>query len=121
MLCILSYAVGLAKQFGTQLHVLHLTTEKELSLFSKGPIADKQITVEACVHHLWFTDQDYEQLGNLIKLTFLLRRQLIGGFYCRRNSDIIDIIATDHAPHTWAKSIRLWMHLRVYPWFNTRY
>lgn len=105
-----SYAVGLAKQFGTQLHVLHLTTEKELSLFSKGPIAGKQITAEACVHHLWFTDQDYEQLGNLIKCNPSIkapthREALIAGV----NSDIIDIIATDHAPHTWAEKQRSFM------------
>ena len=62
-----SYAVGLAKQFQSQLHVLHITTEKELSLFEAGPIESKKITAEACVHHLWFSDQDYPQLGNFIK------------------------------------------------------
>jgi dihydroorotase len=96
-----SYAVSLAKRFHSQLHVLHITTEKELSLFEAGPIENKHITAEACVHHLWFSDQDYPQLGNLIKCNPSIkslsdRDALIGALH----SNQIDIIATDHAPHT---------------------
>lgn len=97
-----SLAVGLAKQYGSQLHVLHITTAKELSLFESGTIADKSITAEACVHHLWFSEQDYAELGNLIKCNPAIksaddRAALIQALH----DDRIDIIATDHAPHTW--------------------
>ena len=96
-----SYAVSLAKQYQSQLHVLHITTEKELSLFEAGPIASKHITAEACVHHLWFSDQDYPRLGNLIKCNPSIksstdRDALIQALH----NNQIDIIATDHAPHT---------------------
>ncbi len=62
-----SYAVELAKKYHSQLHVLHITTAKELALFDEGDIRDKSITAEACVHHLWFSNKDYGALGNLIK------------------------------------------------------
>ncbi len=96
-----SYAVELAKRFDADLHVLHLTTEKELSLFTAGNIDSKKITAEACVHHLWFNDQDYEHWGNRIKCNPAIksekdRQALIKAI----NDDVIDIIATDHAPHT---------------------
>jgi len=99
-----SYAVDLAKKHQSQLHVLHITTEKELSLFEAGPIEDKHITAEACVHHLWFSDQDYPRLGNLIKCNPSIksstdRDALIQALH----SNQIDIIATDHAPHTLAE------------------
>ena len=97
-----SYAVDLAKKHGTQLHVLHITTEKELSLFEAGDIESKQITAEACVHHLWFSNADYPRVGNLIKCNPSIklpsdRDALVQAV----NDNIIDIIATDHAPHTW--------------------
>jgi len=96
-----SYAVSLAKQYQSQLHVLHITTEKELSLFEAGSIESKHITAEACVHHLWFSDQDYPRLGNLIKCNPAIksstdRDALIQALH----SNQIDIVATDHAPHT---------------------
>ena len=96
-----SMAVALAKKHGSRLHVLHLTTEKELVLFEKGPVADKQITAEACVHHLFFNSTDYARLGNLIKCNPAIKREsdqkaLIQAVI----DDKIDIIATDHAPHT---------------------
>ncbi len=96
-----SYAVNLAKKYQSQLHVLHITTEKELSLFEAGPIENKTITAEACVHHLWFSDQDYPRLGNFIKCNPSIksstdRDALIQALY----NNQIDIIATDHAPHT---------------------
>ncbi|MBO6566110.1 MAG: dihydroorotase [Pseudomonadales bacterium] len=98
------YAVNLAKQYGSQLHVLHITTAKELAHFAPGPIEDKAITAEACVHHLWFTQQDYSRLGNLIKCNPAIKGQqdkdaLIEAIHTGR----IDIIATDHAPHTLAE------------------
>ncbi|KID58722.1 dihydroorotase [Pseudoalteromonas luteoviolacea] len=97
-----SYAVSLAKKYGTQLHVLHLTTAKELDLFAPGPIDNKQITAEACVHHLWFNQDDYGKLGNLIKCNPAIKAEsdrlaLINAL----NDGRLDIIATDHAPHTW--------------------
>jgi dihydroorotase len=99
-----SYAVDLAKKHGSQLHVLHITTAKELSLFSPGVISGKKITAEACVHHLWFTNKDYASLGNLIKCNPAIKTQsdkdaLIQALHTGQ----IDIIATDHAPHTFAE------------------
>jgi dihydroorotase len=95
-----SKAVGLARRYQSDLHVLHITTAKELSLFEAGDIASKSITAEACVHHLWFSDQDYAENGNLIKCnpaikTATDRQALMDAV----NNDLIDIIATDHAPH----------------------
>lgn len=99
-----SYAVGLAQKHHSQLHVLHITTAKELSLFTPGAVQNKHITAEACVHHLWFTDDDYSRLGNLIKCNPAIksaadRDALIQGLH----TNCIDIIATDHAPHTLAE------------------
>lgn len=96
-----SYAVGLAKKYDSQLHVLHITTEKELALFESGSIEGKHITAEACVHHLWFSAEDYQQKGNLIKCNPAVkyasdREALIQAL----KTGLIDIIATDHAPHT---------------------
>ncbi len=96
-----SYAVDLAKKYRSQLHVLHITTEKELSLFERGAIENKHITAEACVHHLWFSDEDYPRLGNLIKCNPAIksirdRDALIQALHTNQ----IDIVATDHAPHT---------------------
>ena len=102
-----SLAVGLARCHGTRLHVLHLTTARELSLFDAGPIAGKQITAEVCVHHLWYDDSSYAELGALIKCNpaiktaadrDALRRAVV--------ADVIDVIATDHAPHTLAEKER---------------
>jgi len=97
-----SYAVGLAKKHQSQLHVLHITTEKELSLFSTGDIRDKHITAEACVHHLWFSEEDYAQRGNLIKCNPAIKAKSDRDALLKAViSGQIDIIATDHAPHTW--------------------
>lgn len=97
-----SYAVGLAKKYNTRLHVLHLTTAKELDLFEAKPTAEKRITAEVCVHHLWFEESSYQTLGHLIKCNpaikgmadrQALRQAVVDGR--------IDVIGTDHAPHTW--------------------
>jgi dihydroorotase len=97
-----SMAVALAKKHGTRLHVLHISTAKELDLFRNDiPLIQKNITAEACVHHLWFSDDDYPRLGNLIKWNPAVKtaydRERI--FQAVLN-DKIDVIATDHAPHT---------------------
>jgi len=96
-----SKAAELAKKHNTRLHILHISTAKELSLFEKGPIANKRITAEACIHHLWFTDEDYERKGSLIKWNPAVKR--MEDRSAIRNAvkqDVIDVIATDHAPHT---------------------
>ena len=97
-----SYAVSLAKKYNSQLHVLHITTEKELSLFEAGPIENKSITAEACIHHLWFCDEDYQKLGNLIKCNPSIKyKSDCNALIQALHTGHIDIIATDHAPHTW--------------------
>lgn len=102
--CYLSsrYAVALAQKHDTRLHILHISTAKETELFSNEiPLAQKRITAEACTHHLWFTDKDYATKGNFIKWNpavkseedrEAIRKAVIDGR--------IDVIATDHAPHT---------------------
>jgi len=96
-----SMAVELAGKHGTRLHVLHLTTAREMELFEPGPVDGKRITAEACVHHLYFSDADYEQRGTLIKCNPAVktaddRAALRAALAANR----IDVIATDHAPHT---------------------
>ncbi|WP_299114616.1 dihydroorotase [uncultured Winogradskyella sp.] len=97
-----SKAIELAKKTGARLHVFHLSTGKETNLFSnKKPLKDKKITAEVCIHHLWFSDQDYAQKGSHIKWnpavkTSKDRDQLWDALL----DDRIDVIATDHAPHT---------------------
>ncbi|HBE43764.1 MAG TPA: dihydroorotase [Bacteroidales bacterium] len=97
-----SQAVNLAKEFNTRLHILHLSTADEMKLLSaEEPPYEKRITSEVCIHHLWFDDTDYEELGSKIRWnpaikTGFDRKALIEGL----NNDLIDVIATDHAPHT---------------------
>lgn len=96
-----SMAVGLARRHGTRLHVLHLTTARELELFSSGPIDGKRITVEVCVHHLWFDEGDYGHYGAKIKCNPAIKtREDRDALRRAVADDVIDIIATDHAPHT---------------------
>lgn len=94
-------AVGLARKHGARLHVLHLTTARELEFFSAGPIEGKQITVEACVHHLFLNDSFYEDRGPQIKCNPAVKNEAdrLALMQAVRD-DVIDIIATDHAPHT---------------------
>lgn len=97
-----SLAVELAKKHGTRLHVLHLTTEKELALFTPGVVTGKQITAEVCVHHLWFDERDYEEKGALIKCNPAIKKPTDRNALRQAvNNDVLDVIATDHAPHTW--------------------
>jgi len=96
-----SLAVGLARRHGTRLHVLHLTTARELELFEAGPLDHKRITAEACVHHLFFDEGDYELKGSFIKCNPAIKRHSDREALRRAlKDDRIDVIATDHAPHT---------------------
>jgi dihydroorotase len=97
-----SFAVALAKKHGTRLHILHISTAKETSLFDNSiPLEKKKITAEACIHHLWFNDKDYERLGMNIKWNPAIKtakdqQEILRAVLENR----IDVIATDHAPHT---------------------
>ncbi|MES2063321.1 MAG: dihydroorotase [Bacteroidota bacterium] len=97
-----SMAVELAKKHNTRLHILHISTAKETHLFSNDiQLADKRITAEACIHHLWFTDADYETKGNLIKWNPAVKTEADRDEILKAVLDgRIDVIATDHAPHT---------------------
>ncbi len=94
-------AVGLADKYEARLHVAHVTTERELALFDAGPAASKRITAEACIPHLWFSDGNYARLGNLIKCNPAVKTARDrDALRSALSSDKIDIVATDHAPHT---------------------
>ena len=97
-----SRAIKLAKKTGARLHVFHLSTEKETHLFdNKLPLAEKKITAEVCIHHLYFTDQDYKTKGTKIKWNPAVKTQKDkDGLWKALNDGRIDVIATDHAPHT---------------------
>jgi len=96
-----SKAAELASKFGTRLHVLHLSSAKEMSLFNSGKVTEKKITAEVCVHHLWFDDLDYLTLGTKIKWNPSIKtRKDKEALWEALLSDKIDVIATDHAPHT---------------------
>jgi dihydroorotase len=98
-------AIQLAKQNDTRLHILHISTAKELQLFSNMmPLAEKRITNEVCVHHLHFTADDYARLGNQIKCNPAIKApENKEALWKALLDDTLDIIATDHAPHTWAE------------------
>jgi len=97
-----SLAVELARKYNTRLHILHISTEKELGLFdAKVPLKEKRITAEACIHHLWFCDEDYKTKGNLIKWNPAIKTQKDRDAVLNAVlENKIDVIATDHAPHT---------------------
>jgi dihydroorotase len=97
-----SMAVELAKKYDTRLHVLHISTAKELSLFRNDiPLTEKRITAEACIHHLWFSDADYAEKGAFIKWNPAVKTQADqDALWVALNDNRIDILATDHAPHT---------------------
>jgi dihydroorotase len=100
-----SMAVELATKYNTRLHILHISTAKEVSLFRNDiPMSEKRITAEACVHHLWFSDADYEKKGAFIKWNPAVktandRAEILAAVINNK----IDVIATDHAPHTLAE------------------
>ncbi|WP_410220108.1 dihydroorotase [Pedobacter sp.] len=97
-----SLAVELAKKYNTRLHILHISTAKEVALFdNKTPLSEKRITAEACVHHLWFNDTDYATKGNFIKWNPAVKTASDQAGVLQGLLDgHIDVIATDHAPHT---------------------
>jgi dihydroorotase len=97
-----SYAVNLAREYNTRLHVFHLSTADEMKLFRNDiPLKDKRITAEVCVHHLWFDDSDYEKYGARIKWNPAIKTRFDREALTDAvRNDRIDIIATDHAPHT---------------------
>lgn len=97
-----SKAIELAKKTGARLHVFHLSTGKETELFTnKIPLKDKKITAEVCIHHLWFTDKDYDKKGTFIKWNPAVKTQSDRDqLWKALLDDRLDVIATDHAPHT---------------------
>jgi dihydroorotase len=96
-----SKAVELASKFNTRLHILHLSSAKEMSLFNAGKVTDKKITAEVCVHHLWFDEMDYISLGTKIKWNPSIKsKKDKEALWEALLADKIDVIATDHAPHT---------------------
>lgn len=96
-----SMAVSLARKHGTRLHVLHLTTADELSLFDSGPRTSKKITAEVCTHHLWFARPDYAEKGSHIKWNPAIKEESDRAALRQALKDgILDCVATDHAPHT---------------------
>ena len=103
-----SFAAELAEQYGTRLHILHISTARELELFSATtPLAQKRITAEACIHHLWFSDADYARLGNAIKWNPAVKSaEDRAAIRAALRSGRIDVVATDHAPHTWEEKSR---------------
>ena len=97
-----SMAVELAKKHNTRLHVFHLSTEKEIALFDNSiPLKDKRITAEVCIHHLWFDDNDYKEKGTFIKWNPAIKKESDkDALFQALLDDKIDVIASDHAPHT---------------------
>ncbi len=97
-----SFAAGLAKKHGTRLHVLHISTEKETTLFDNSiPLINKKITAEACTHHLWFSEEDYQRKGTHIKWNPAVKKASDSDAILKAViEDRIDVLATDHAPHT---------------------
>ena len=98
-------AIQYAKKHGSRLHILHISTEKELQLFTNMiPLEEKRITAEVCVHHLHFTSDDYARLGNQIKCNPAIKApHNKTALWQALLDDRLDVIATDHAPHTWAE------------------
>lgn len=106
-----SFAASLANEYGARLHILHLSTAREMSLFDNDkPIEEKNLTAEACVHHLWFSDADYDKYGTLIKWNPAVKSsEDRAAIWAALLDDRIDVIATDHAPHTLKeKSLDYW-------------
>jgi dihydroorotase len=105
-------AIQLAQKFDARLHILHISTAKELQLFSNlRPLADKRITAEVCVHHLHYTADDYATKGNLIKCNPAIKApHNKAALWEALLDDRLDVIATDHAPHTWEEKQEAYAH-----------
>jgi dihydroorotase len=106
-----SKAVALAQKTGARLHVFHLSTAAEMALFRNDiPLQEKKITAEVCIHHLWFTNDDYETKGNSIKWNPAVKTAADReALWEALNDDRIDVIATDHAPHTWEEKSKSYL------------
>lgn len=102
-----SKAIELAKKTGARLHIFHLSTAKETELFRNDiPLEEKKITAEVCLHHLWFSDQDYQEKGSFIKWNPAVKTEKDrAGLWKALLDDRIDVLATDHAPHTLAEKL----------------
>ncbi|MDA0774510.1 MAG: dihydroorotase [Bacteroidetes bacterium] len=98
-----SQAIRLAEETGARLHVFHVSTAKETTLFRNDiPLKDKKITAEVCTHHLWFSEDDYAEKGTLIKWNPAVKKASDRkALWAALNDDRLDVLATDHAPHTW--------------------
>lgn len=104
-----SFAVELAKKHGTRLHIYHISTAEETELFTKEPLHKKKITAEACVHHLWFSAEDYAKKGTLIKWNPAVKETTDRDAILAAVLDgRIDVIATDHAPHTLEEKMQVY-------------
>ena len=105
-----SSAISLAKETGARLHVFHLSTAQETALFDNTiPLKDKKITAEVCVHHLWFSSEDYKEKGTLIKWNPAVKnKEDQVALWQALNDDRIDVLATDHAPHTWEEKAQVY-------------
>lgn len=105
-----SRSVARAKEHGTRLHILHISTARELELFAPGPVEGKRITAEACVHHLWFTEEDHARLGTRIKWNPAVKTATDRDALRRAVAEgRIDVVATDHAPHTLEEKAALYL------------
>ncbi len=106
-----SLAVSLARKYSTKLHILHLSSAMELSLFDSGPLDQKKITAEVCIHHLWFNEKDYLSRGTLIKWNPPVRNESDRkALFQALIDDRLDIVATDHAPHTSEEKANSYFH-----------
>ena len=105
-----SSAIALAKETGARLHVFHLSTAQETALFDNTiPLKDKKITAEVCVLHLWFSSEDYKEKGTLIKWNPAVKnKEDQVALWQALNDDRIDVLATDHAPHTWEEKAQVY-------------
>ncbi len=103
-----SKAVSLARKFGTRLHILHLSTAGEMELLDNSiPLKEKKITAEVCLHHLWFSDKDYPEKGNLMKWNPAVKTEFDRkALFEALLDDRLDVVATDHAPHTLEEKLR---------------
>ncbi len=99
-----SQAVEWAGKYGSRLHILHLSTQRELGLLKDLALEEKKITAEVCVHHMWFDDRDYERLGAAIKWNPSVKQETDKlALRTALNSNLIDVVATDHSPHLWSE------------------
>lgn len=106
-----SLAVELARKYGAKLHLLHLSTADELGLLDKGPVSSKMVTAEVCIHHLLYNEKDYSSKGSLIKWNPAVKKESDRvALFSALLDDRIDVIATDHAPHTMDEKSNAYLH-----------